>query len=246
MILFIPALDLVHGEAVRLSQGAMSRKKVYFKDIGEPIELFAKNRIPYVHIVDLDGAVQDKPQRVLFDTLVAAVKGRFSFQWAGGIRSEEYARYLLEHGAERIVVSTQAFLSAGFVAAVLKRFPGRVVISFDLKDNTLSVKGWTQEIPSSDIPSLFREFIAQGCSDFIITDISSDGTLHGARIEFFASIMHGIDASFYIAGGIASEKDLALIRDARLPSLEGVIVGKAFYEGRISLERAQKVLNGVI
>lgn len=246
MILFIPALDLVNGEAVRLRRGEMSRKKVYFKNIGEPIELFAKNKVRYVHIVDLDGAIQDKPQRALFDTIAAAVKGRFSFQWAGGIRSQEYAAYLLTHGAEKIVVSTQAFLSAGFAADVLKRFPGRVVISFDLKDGKLGVKGWTQQIPSPDIPPLFREFIAQGCRDFIITDISSDGTMHGARIDFFASIMKGIDASFYIAGGIASEKDLALIRDAQLPSLQGVIVGKAFYEGRISLERAQKVLNGVI
>ncbi len=246
MILFIPALDLVNGEVVRLYQGDADRKKVYTKDVNGVIELFVKNRISYLHIVDLDGAIHNAPQKALFDSIVKAVNKRFSFQWAGGIRSQEYLEYLLTHGAEKIVLSTQAFLDKDFVATALKQFPGRIAISFDFKNGRLSVKGWQQEIPSVNIPALFRDFMAQGCNDFIITDISSDGTLKGARVEFFASVMKGIDASFYIAGGVASEEDLALIRDARLPSLKGVIVGKALYEGSLSLKRAQKVLDGVI
>jgi len=246
MALFIPALDLVNAEVVRLYQGALENKKVYYKNIFDALDIFLKNNIQYLHIVDLDGAIVNKPQKDLVHTIAARLKGVCAFQWAGGIRDHAYLEYVLSQGAAKVVVSTQAFLDKPFVKKALGLFPGRIVVSFDFRDNRLCVKGWKEEVPSKNIPQLFQEFIQDGCSDFIITDISSDGTLQGARLDFFASLMQGVPASFCIAGGIGSDHDLAAIHTAAIPHLKGVIVGKALYEGRVNIQTAQKILNGDI
>lgn len=245
MALFIPAMDLVQGEVVRLYQGKIEQKKVYFKKVTEALDLFLKHAVKYVHIVDLDGAIADKPQKEVFTSIVRHLKGKYSFQWAGGIRTQEYLGYVLTNGAEKVVLSTQAFLDKAFVRKALKDFPGKIIISFDFRGKALCVKGWKEEIPEKDIPGIFKEFMGFGCREFVITDISSDGTLAGARLDFFKAVMKGIPASFYIAGGISSEDDLRSISKASLPSLKGVVVGKALYEGKINIETAQKLLDGV-
>lgn len=246
MALFIPAMDLVNAEVVRLYQGKLENKKVYYKDIYGALDIFLKNKIQYVHVVDLDGAIVNRPQKELISKIAAKLKGVCAFQWAGGIRDHAYLEYVLTHGASKVVVSTQAFLDKPFVKKALELFPGKIVVSFDFRDNRLCVKGWKEEIPAKNIPQLFQEFIQYGCSDFIVTDISSDGTLQGARLDFFASLMRGIPVSFCIAGGISSEKDLAAIHTAAIPHLNGVVVGKALYEGHVNIQTAQKILDGDI
>jgi len=244
-MIFVPAIDLVNGEVVRLYQGDPDKKKVYFHSALEAVEYFVSCGIAYLHIVDLDGAIFGKPQKEVFECISKRLRsGACRFQWAGGIRDFEYLRYLLRNGASKAVLSTKAFSDKSFLERALHDFPGRIIVSLDFRDNAVWIYGWGKPASLGSADKVLGDFISMGCSDFIITDISSDGTLNGARLDFFKSILQKVNADFYLAGGISSLDDVIKIKEAGISNVRGIISGRAVYEGCIDISEVQRVLRG--
>ena len=229
-MLVIPALDLRGGRLVRLWQGDYRRETVYGDDPVAVARTFAALGAPRLHVVDLDGAREGRPvHRALIRQLVAAVP--VPVQVGGGIRDAATAEAYLEDGAAAVIFGTVAVRRPEVVAQVAARYPGRVLVSLDLKDGRPAVEGWTA---TAGPLSVLEALQAAGVTELIVTDTGRDGTLAGVDPAVFRPFLQ---AGFRViaAGGVRDVDDVARLRQA---GLAGVITGRALYEGTLDLKEA--------
>jgi phosphoribosylformimino-5-aminoimidazole carboxamide ribotide isomerase len=233
MIQIIPAIDIIGGKCVRLVQGDYDRKTVYRKnpiDVAKSYEDAGLNRI---HIVDLDGAKASKPQNLRTLEAVAA-HTRLDIQYGGGIKSRESLEAVLEAGARRAICGSIAVAKPELFEEWIAEFsPDRIILGADIKDGKVATHGWlqTSELTAEE---LIERFGAAGLSQVICTDISKDGMLEGPAFELYRTLQDRFPAvDITVSGGIASMDDI--VRLDRM-GLRSVIVGKALYENRITLE----------
>lgn len=231
-----PAIDILGGQAVRLIQGRKDQMTVY----GDPIEMATKwvnKGAEWLHVVDLDGAFEGKPKNLGVLRNMAAAVPRAKIQVGGGIRSMSTVGLLFDAGIERIVLGTAAVQDQEFVKNALAKHSGRVAIGIDARDGNVQVSGWTEDSQIGAI-DLARRLQDAGVRLVIYTDISRDGVLEGPNVEATRQMLENTQLSVIASGGVSSLKDVHRLAEINHPKLEGVIIGKALYEGRIRIEEA--------
>jgi phosphoribosylformimino-5-aminoimidazole carboxamide ribotide isomerase len=229
-----PAIDLRGGKVVRLEQGRAEAETVYGTDPVAVAESFRADGARYLHMVDLDGAFTGELKNLALIAAVAKASPLF-IQVGGGLRTEEAIRRVLETGARRIVIGSRACESLPFVKEMVEKFGAeRIAVGIDAKDGIVSTRGWTA--PSRwTAPDLARAVAEQGVRTIIYTDIATDGMGTGPNLKALGELAAAVPATGIVAsGGVATvghvESLLALGK-----AVEGVIIGKALYDGKLKL-----------
>lgn len=235
----IPAIDIIEGRCVRLSQGDYAQTKVYDASPVDMAKRYADCGVKRIHVVDLDGAKSSSP-RNLKTLEKMAVGADVGIEWGGGIKSEESLRALFDYGATYAIVGSVAAQNQMLFAEWLARYGGeRMVLGADVRDGKVAVNGWQQEVELT-IDDLVCEFLPMGLSQVICTDISRDGMLQGPSFELYTRLQEQYGAvDFTVSGGISAMKD---IEECDRLGLRKVIVGKAIYENRITLKDIERWL----
>jgi len=237
----IPAVDIKGGRCVRLYMGDKDRETVY----GDPVEMALRWQelgARRLHLVDLDGAFQGKPVNL---EIIRQICSRLSIpvEVGGGIRSVKTVGALLEVGVEWVILGTVLVEDPSVAQEVVRSFPGRVIAGIDARAGRVAVKGW-EEGTSMEARDLARWCQDEGFVAIIYTDISRDGTLSGPNLEETARIARGISIPVIASGGVSSLEDILEVARLEPLGVEGVIVGKALYDGRVDLREALKALEG--
>lgn len=241
MILF-PAIDLKDGLAVRLQQGDPARATVFHQDPAEQARRFAAQGFSYLHVVDLDGAFAGRPMNAAaVERIVAAVK--MPVQLGGGIRDQATIDGWLGKGIARVIIGTAAVRNPALVKDAARAYPGRIAVGLDARDGKVAVEGWaeTSELNALD---LARRFEDAGVAAIIYTDVARDGMLEGLNLDATIALADQISIPVIASGGFASIADVRALLAPRAKKLEGAIVGRALYDGRLDAAEALAVLKG--
>jgi len=233
----IPAIDLIEGECVRLSKGEYDTKKVYSKtpvDIAKKYEDLGFERL---HIVDLDGAKSSGPKNLNVLESIARVTS-LEIQYGGGVKSEKSLQSIIDAGARRVICGSIAVTNPSLFLDWLRDFgPEVLVLGADFRVANVAIDGWKIQTERS-LYDIVEEFYKAGLMQLISTDISKDGTLSGPSYERYYSLKERFpNLRITISGGVSSIEDIRII-DKSL--IDGVIVGKAIYEGRIDMEELSR------
>ncbi|MDR2911746.1 MAG: 1-(5-phosphoribosyl)-5-[(5-phosphoribosylamino)methylideneamino]imidazole-4-carboxamide isomerase [Alistipes sp.] len=233
MIEIIPAIDIIGGECVRLTQGDYSQKSVYFKDPADVAERYRDAGIRRLHLVDLDGAKASEPRNLHVLERVARRTG-LDIQYGGGIKSAESLRSVLEAGARRAICGSVAVGQPEMFEEWLAEFgTARIILGADVRDGRVATHGWLRESELT-VEGLIRRFAGAGLSQTIVTDISRDGMLSGPAFELYSALQGAFpEVDVTASGGISNAADIVRLDELGIRS---VIVGKALYENRITLE----------
>jgi phosphoribosylformimino-5-aminoimidazole carboxamide ribotide isomerase len=228
----IPAIDLLDGQVVRLHKGDYDEATIYNDNPLDEAWKFKEAGFQHIHIVDLNGAkegnfVNLKHIQQIIDELGMSV------QTGGGIRSYEDAAKLIDHGVSHIICSSMAVKSPEAWGKVLDNFSKQAILGMDLKDGKVAYGGWLETLDQS-LDEFLQPMIKRGLSTILCTDISRDGTLEGTNLELYRSLQKTYpDIQFIASGGVASVEDFKQLSKAEL---YGVVVGRAYYEQKITLE----------
>lgn len=239
MIEIIPAIDIIEGRCVRLSQGDYARSKVYDYSPVDMAKRYADCGVRRIHVVDLDGAKSSSPKNL--KTLERmAVGASIEIEWGGGIKSEESLRALFDYGATYAIVGSVAARTPELFAEWLDVFGAeRMVLGADVRDGKVSVNGWQEDL-SVTIEQLIDGFLPHGLSQVICTDITKDGMLEGPSFDLYTNLQSLYpNVDFTVSGGISSMADIERLSELQLRK---VIVGKAIYENRITLKQIEQWL----
>src|SRR5215208_484008 len=237
IMIVIPAIDLKNGLCVRLMQGRKSEMTVYNQNPVEVAKEFASAGADLIHVVDLDGAFNepDSPNRAVVKKIVDAVDVPVEF--GGGVRSLEDVQQLCDAGVARVVLGTLAAESPDSLKDFVTRFSARICVGIDARDGRVMSRGWETSTPVLAV-DLARSAAAIGVERIIYTDIARDGTLGGPRIMQKIAVARAANVRVTASGGVSSLDDIKRLRDADDERLDSVIVGKALYEGKFTLEEA--------
>jgi phosphoribosylformimino-5-aminoimidazole carboxamide ribotide isomerase len=235
-MLIIPAVDIKGGKCVRLEQGLMDRETI-FSDYPEEMALrWEKRGAQRLHLVDLDGAVQGRASNREAIKKVAGVLS-IPVQLGGGIRSLESIEEYIKLGVQNIIIGTGAYKNPELVKMACKHYPGRIMVAIDARDGYASVEGWTEATNAVAI-DLAKRFEALGIIAIIYTDIKRDGMKTGPNTDAISRFARDINIPVIAAGGIASIKDIEDLMALEDDGVEGAIIGRALYDGSITLEEA--------
>ena len=239
MIEIIPAIDIIEGKAVRLSQGDYEQKKIYNEDPLEVAKMFEDHGINRLHIVDLDGA---KANRIINYKVLERIASRTALiiDFGGGLKSDSDLEIAFDSGAKMVTGGSIAIKNPEIFQRWIDKFGGNhIILGADCRDNKISVTGWTEETDKEVLPFILH-WRERGINKVISTDISKDGMLEGPNIELYKQIIEQDSQLHLIAsGGVSCLKDVELLEEARIPA---VIIGKAIYEGRIQLKDLLKFI----
>lgn len=239
MILF-PAIDLKNGQCVRLEQGDMARATVFNRDPAEQAQLFAAQGFQYLHLVDLDGAFAGRPMNAAaVECILAAVK--IPLQLGGGIRDRATIDAWLAKGIRRVIIGTAAVRDPAFVTAAARAFPQRIAVALDARDGKVAVEGWSQTSQFSAI-EVARRFEDAGVAAIVYTDVDRDGMLKGLNLDATIALAEQVSIPVIASGGLASVADVRALVAPRARKLEGAIVGRALYDGRLDAAAALALL----
>ena len=233
MIQLIPAIDLIEGRCVRLSQGDYNRQVVYDASPVDMMRRYADCGVSRVHVVDLDGAKASEPQNLRTLEKMALTDG-IEIEWGGGIKTAHDVHQVFDAGGTYAIVGSTAAKTPQLFADWLKAFGAdRLVLGADVRDGKVSVNGWQEDLDLS-IDTLIDGFTAQGLSQVICTDITRDGMLQGPSFDLYTRLQEKYaDIVFTVSGGISSMADIERLAELQL---QRVIIGKAIYENRITLK----------
>jgi len=232
----IPAIDLRGGRVVRLIQGDPARETQYGDDPAATAREWERRGAGRLHVVDLDGALSGRPaNRAALRAILEAV--RIPVQVGGGLRSLEAVRELLALGVERAILGTAAIRAPEFLAAVCAAHPGRVALGLDARGGVVAVSGWAEATALSTV-ELARRVRGLPLAAIVYTDIGRDGMLQGPDLDGLVAVAEASGLPVIASGGVASPADIAALRGLEGRGVVGAIVGKALYDGRLSLEAA--------
>lgn len=231
-----PAIDLKDGRCVRLLRGEMDVATVYNQDPAAPARQFAKAGFDWLHVVDLDGAVAGRPVNVEAVKAILATTGA-NVQLGGGVRDLETVRAWLDCGVMRVILGTAAVTAPEFVEAACRAFPGRIVLGLDARDGRVRTEGW-RGVSDYSVSEIIRRFEGFAVAAVVYTDIARDGALTGVNVEATAALAAQSPFPVIASGGVSGVEDLAALQAAPAP-IAGVIVGKAFYEKKLTFAAAK-------
>jgi phosphoribosylformimino-5-aminoimidazole carboxamide ribotide isomerase len=232
-----PAIDLRDGAAVRLVQGDFERSTVFNEDPVAQAQAFAREGATSLHVVDLDGALQGNPMHApVIAQLAAAFPG--TVQLGGGLRDRPAVETAIATGVDRVVVGTAVIEDEEFLRWATGRLGDRLVVALDARDGRVATHGWTQ-VSDRTAVDVATELVRTGVRHLLYTDIGRDGTLGGPNLEALRKVSNAAPPLTILAsGGISSLDDLVALARLRVPNIQGVIVGRALYEGRFTVADA--------
>ena len=234
-MLVIPAIDLKDGCCVRLRQGDMAAETIYSDDVVEVAGRWQQKGADLIHVVDLNGAVDGEPKNLAqIESVLKTV--RVKVQVGGGIRTIETVRRYLNAGVSRIVLGTAALMNRTLLNLACQEFPQRIVLGLDARDGRIAVKGWTAV---SDVKAidLLKELSDCAIAAVVYTDIARDGMLNGPNLPALQEIVGFSSFPVIASGGITSLDDLKAVQSIG-SKIEGAIIGKALYDGKLDLRDA--------
>lgn len=233
----IPATDIIAGKVVRLTQGRYDSAKVYYDDPLDAAKAFEDCGLRRLHIVDLDGAANFQPMNLKVLERIAT-KTSLSIQYGGGIKNADALHSVFDAGASRAICGSIAATNPDTFIEWMQTFgPERLVLGADVRDGLIAIKGWKEQ-SSFSINDLLTLFSAHGLKQSICTDIARDGMLCGPSVDFYVDLQERFpQVEMTVSGGISSMAD---IENLSLSKLKSVIVGKAFYEGKITIKDLER------
>lgn len=239
MMEIIPAIDLIEGRCVRLTQGDYAQTKVYD---AQPLDValrYADCGVRRLHIVDLDGAKAKAPCNLRTLERIAAATN-LDIEWGGGIKSDEAVREAIDAGAARVICGSVAVDNRELFARWLRQYgASRIILGADIRDGKVATHGWLKD-GGVGVEELVEAFLPDGLAQLICTDISRDGMLQGPNIELYVGLQQRFPTvDVTLSGGVSSMADL---ERARCNGVRAAIVGKAIYEGRITLKEIEQWL----
>ncbi len=230
MILF-PAIDIRNGKCVRLIQGDYAKEIVYGDSPTEMALLWEKQGAEFIHIVDLDGAkTGDSANRLAIQDVAKAVS--IPIQVGGGIRSMEIIDDHIKSGVSRVIIGTAAITNRGFLAQAVAKYADKIAVSIDARNGFVATDGWTETTDMKAI-DLLHDLVEIGVKTIVYTDILKDGMMQGPNFEELQTIDQASSIDVIASGGVTTETDIEKLRGM---NLYGAIIGKALYEGTLSLE----------
>ena len=229
----IIAIDIIDGQCVRLTKGDFDTKKIYYNNPVDVAKMIEDNGLKYMHLVDLDGAKESKIKNL--KTLEAiASKTQLIIDYGGGLRTIDDFRNVFNSGAAQATAGSVAAKNPDVFLKILNQFGNeKVILGADFSNGKIAVSGWLEN-SDKDIKTFISDYIGKGVKYVICTDISKDGTLQGPATAIYAEIVSENSINLIASGGISSIKD---VEEIRKTGCEGVIIGKAFYEGKIELNK---------
>lgn len=239
MIEIIPAIDLIDGKCVRLSQGDYNQKTVYNENPLEVAKMFADAGIRRLHLVDLDGA---KANHIVNHKVLELISTNTNLvvDFGGGLKTDDDLRIAFECGATMITGGSIAVKNPDLFASWVSKFGNdKIILGADVRDEKIAVGGWF-ETTELDLITFIQEYVLKGINKVICTDISKDGMLQGPSTELYKKILNVYPHLYLIAsGGVGALNDILELQKAKLPA---VIIGKAIYEGKIKLNDLTKFI----
>jgi len=240
MIIY-PAIDLKDGACVRLLRGEMSQATVFNTDPGEQARLFQSQGFEWLHLVDLNGAFEGKPVNgAAVESILKSVT--IPVQLGGGIRDLGTIGMWLEKGISRVILGTVALRDPELVKAACREFPGKIAVGIDAREGYVAVAGWaeTSDIKALDLALKFEDC---GVAAIIYTDINRDGAMGGVNVESTSDLAFHLTTPVIASGGVSSIDDLKALKVEEDTGIEGVICGRALYDGRIDPKEALALLS---
>jgi len=239
MILY-PAIDLKDGQCVRLVKGEMDAATVFSDDPGAQAKSFADAGFAWIHVVDLNGAFVGRP--VNGDAVESILhNATIPVQLGGGIRDMATISYWLGRGVARVILGTIALRNPELVRTACREYPGKVAVGIDARSGQVAVEGWAKTSDTSAL-DLARAFEDAGAAAIIYTDIDRDGAMAGPNVAATADLARQISTPVIASGGVSGHDDLAALKAQEDTGIEGVICGRALYDGRIYAARALELL----
>ncbi len=239
MIEFIPAIDIIDGKCVRLSQGKYDSQKVYNENPVEVAKEFEAYGISRLHVVDLDGAAS---HHVVNYRILDRIASQTSLiiDFGGGVKSDEDLTIAFENGAQMVTLGSIAVKQPDLFCQWLDKYGNdKIILGADVKDNKIAISGWKEE-SSQELMPFLDYYIKKGITKVLCTDISRDGMLEGPSTPLYKDIMTAYPELHLIAsGGVSSLDDILKLHEAGIPA---VVVGKALYEGKISLRELSRYM----
>jgi phosphoribosylformimino-5-aminoimidazole carboxamide ribotide isomerase len=239
-MLLIPAIDLKNGQCVRLRQGKMDDVTVFSPDPVAVARRWADEGAQRLHVVDLDGAIKGQPINFkVVEKMVGAVK--IPVQVGGGIRDEDTVQRLLNAGVQYVIVGTKAVSAPHFLHDLCIEYPRHVIVSIDARDGRVALNGWAK-VTGHDAIETAQHCERDGAEAIVYTDIARDGMMNGFNVEATRNLAKSVKTPVYASGGISSAKDLAALKELESDGVAGCIVGRALYEGTLTLKDAARAL----
>ena len=235
----LPAVDVADGRAVRLVQGRAGSETAY----GAPLDAalaWQRDGAQWIHLVDLDAAFGRGSNAALLAEVVAAVDVKV--EMSGGIRDDESLEAALATGCTRVNIGTAALEDPDWCASAIARFGDKVAVGLDVRGSTLAARGWTRD--GGDLWEVLARLDGQGCSRYVVTDVTKDGTLRGPNLDLLREVCAATDAPVVASGGVSSLQDLVALAALAPLGVEGAIVGKALYAGAFTLPEALAAVAG--
>jgi phosphoribosylformimino-5-aminoimidazole carboxamide ribotide isomerase len=235
MIVF-PAIDLKGGQVVRLAEGDMARATVYGDNPAAQALLFSEAGSQHLHVVDLDGSFAGRAEnREAVEAILKAFPGHV--QLGGGIRTREAVEGWFDLGVARVVMGTAALKDPEFVKDMAREFPGGIVVAVDARDGMVATEGWA-EVSDVGIVEMARRFEDAGVASLLFTDIGRDGMLKGCNIDATVELARQTNLPVIASGGVKGLDDIRMLALHADEGIEGVITGRALFEGRLDLAAA--------
>jgi phosphoribosylformimino-5-aminoimidazole carboxamide ribotide isomerase len=237
-----PAIDLKDGVCVRLLRGDMGHATIFNADPANQAREFQAAGFEWLHLVDLNGAVEG---RSVNTDVVMSVIGAVDIpvQLGGGIRDMTAVEHWLGAGVRRVVLGTAALADPDFVLAACRQYPGQVVIAIDARDGSVAVDGWTRDsgVRALDLALRFEQ---SGAAAILYTDINRDGAMAGVNIEATVDLAFALTTPVIASGGVSSLSDLRELKQHETAGIDGVVCGRALYDGRLEAARALEIVKG--
>ncbi|PRI10783.1 bifunctional 1-(5-phosphoribosyl)-5-((5-phosphoribosylamino)methylideneamino)imidazole-4-carboxamide isomerase/phosphoribosylanthranilate isomerase PriA [Leucobacter massiliensis] len=233
----LPAIDMVDGKAVRLTQGEAGTETNY----GSPVDAapdWVEQGAEWIHLVDLDAAF-GRGSNVAVARKIIKRAGSVNIEFSGGIRDDESLEAALDMGARRVNLGTAALENPEWTRAVIARYGEQIAVGLDVRGETLAARGWTEE--GGNIWEVLDRLEDANCPRYVVTDVTKDGTLRGPNIELLSKVCARTDRPVVASGGVSSLDDVAALREIVPLGVEGAIVGKALYDGAFTLPAALDV-----
>jgi phosphoribosylformimino-5-aminoimidazole carboxamide ribotide isomerase len=241
-LIVFPAIDLKGGQVVRLAEGDMDRATVYGDDPAAQALAFAEAGAEYLHMVDLDGAFAGESRNAeAVESVVRAFPGHV--QLGGGIRTRESIERWFDLGVSRVVIGTAALENPELVREAARDFPGGIVVAVDARDGMVATKGWA-DVSDVSISDMGRQFEDAGVAALLYTDVGRDGLLKGCNVQATVDLARAVRIPVIASGGVAGIGDIRILALHARDGIEGVITGRALYDGRLDLATALAVAAG--
>ncbi len=237
--LLIPAIDLYAGQCVRLVKGDYTQMTTYTNDPLDTALMMQDEGADIIHIVDLEGAKLGMPVHA---DLIGNIQKRLSIpvETGGGIRSLDSVETLIDAGIQRIILGTISVTDVDLTSQLLRMFPIHIILGLDVLDRNIAIKGWVED-SGVTIDNIIASYLPKGLSEIIVTDIAQDGMLKGPNVQLLQGLVSANDVKVIASGGVSSYGDIEDL--CKIDHLNGIIVGKAIYEGHLSVKQLRRIID---